>query len=92
MGTDFRVRAFFFTALVAGGMQKNSEVAEAIRRTAYFLWEHDGRPEGRAFDYWLKAKEMLLRQRAYDQWLAEGTPADRAEDHWRDASGEIEDK
>ena len=71
-------------------MRKNSEVAESIRRTAYFLWEQDGRPEGRAFDYWLRAKEMHLRRLAYDKWLAEGTPPDRAEAHWRDASGEIE--
>lgn len=73
-------------------MQKNSEVAEAIRRTAYFLWEHDGRPEGRAFDYWLRAKEMHLRQRAYDQWLAEGTPVGRAEANWQVASGDLEGK
>jgi hypothetical protein len=73
-------------------MRKNSEVAESIRRTAYFLWEQDGRPEGRAFDYWLRAKEMHLRRLAYDKWLAEGTPPDRAEAHWRDASGEIEGK
>ena len=73
-------------------MLKNSDVAEAIRRTAYFLWEHDGRPEGRSFDYWLKAKDMLLRQRAYDQWLAEGAPPDRADAHWHDASDDIEDK
>ena len=90
MGTDLRVRAFFFTALVAGGMQKNSEVAEAIRRTANFLWEHDGRPEGRAFDYWLRAKEMMLREMAYDRWLAEGTPVDRAEENWLAAATEIE--
>ena len=73
-------------------MRKNSEVAESIRRTAYFLWEQDGRPEDRAFHYWLRAKEMHLRRLAYDKWLAEGTPPDRAEAHWRDASGEIEGK
>ena len=73
-------------------MRKNSEVAERIRQTAYFLWEHDGRPEGRSFDYWLRAKEMHLRELAYDKWLAEGTPVDRADTNWRDAAGEIEDK
>lgn len=73
-------------------MQKNSEVAESIRRTAYFLWEQDGRPEGRSFHYWLKAKEMHLRRLAYDKWLADGAPVGRDQKHWRDAAGEIEDK
>ena len=71
-------------------MRKNSAVADRIRQTAYFLWEQDGRPEGRAFDYWLRAKDMLLRELAYDKWLADGTPVDRAEAHWHDAAGEIE--
>ena len=57
-------------------------MAEAIRRTAYFLWEHDGRPEGRSFDYWLRAKDMHVRQLAYDQWLAEGAPQGRAIANW----------
>ena len=71
-------------------MRKNSQVAERIRQTAYFLWEQDGRPEGRAFDYWLRAKEMLLRELAYDRWLAEGTPPGRAGEHWHDAAREID--
>ncbi|WP_316355997.1 DUF2934 domain-containing protein [Devosia sp.] len=71
-------------------MRKNSQVAERIRQTAYFLWEQDGRPEGRAFDYWVRAKDMMLRELAYDRWLAEGTPIDRAETHWHDAAGDIE--
>ena len=28
---------------------------EAVRRTAYFLWEQDGRPHGRHVDYYLRA-------------------------------------
>jgi hypothetical protein len=71
-------------------MRKNSQVADRIRQTAYFLWEQDERPEGRAFDYWLRAKEMLLRELAYDRWLAEGTPAGRAGEHWHDAAREID--
>jgi hypothetical protein len=27
----------------------------AIRERAYFIWERDGRPEGRAFDHWVSA-------------------------------------
>ena len=65
-------------------MQKNSELAEAIRLTAYFLWEQDGRPEGRAFDYWLKAKAMHQRQLEFDQLLAAGQP--RARDGQPDQS------
>ncbi|MBU1336354.1 MAG: DUF2934 domain-containing protein [Alphaproteobacteria bacterium] len=73
-------------------MRKNSELAERIRQTAYFLWDQDGRPDGRSFDYWLRAKDMHLRELAYDKWLAEGAPMGRAELHWRDAAGEIEGK
>jgi hypothetical protein len=71
-------------------MRKNSQVADRIRQTAYFLWEQDGRPDGRAFHYWVMAKEMLLRELAYDKWLAEGTPVDRAEEIWREAAREID--
>jgi hypothetical protein len=71
-------------------MIKNTEVAETIRRTAYFLWEEAGRPEQRDFQYWLRAKEMLLRQMAYDKWLAEGEPPGRDQAHWYDADKEID--
>ena len=70
-------------------MHKNTAVAEMIRRTAYFLWEQDGRPEGRSFDYWLRAKDIHQRQMAYDQWLAEGAPQGRAEANWLDVADEI---
>jgi hypothetical protein len=63
-------------------MHKDANLAEAIRRTAYFLWEQDGRPEGKAQDYWLKAKEVHLRQLAFDRWLAEGSPLGRELDNW----------
>ena len=71
-------------------MRKNTAVAEMIRRTAYFLWEHEGRPEGRSFHYWLRAKEMHLRRMAYDQWLAEGAPAGRAYANWLDAVQQVD--
>ncbi len=39
--------------------------AGAIRQRAYELWEQDGRPEGREFDYWLKAEaEFASREPA----------------------------
>ena len=73
-------------------MQKNTAIAEQLRQTAYFLWEQDGRPEGRSMEYWLKAKAMLQRQLAYDRWLADGTPPDKADLYWQEAGKIIEDK
>lgn len=71
-------------------IRRDANLAEAIRSTAYFLWEQDGRPEGRAQHYWLKAKQAHMRQLAFDRWLAEGSPHGRAEAHWRDAEDEID--
>ena len=71
-------------------MKRNPELAQAIRATAYFLWVEDGRPEGLAFQYWLRAKEMHQRQLAYDRWLAEGSPAGRDYDIWVEVSEEID--
>jgi Protein of unknown function (DUF2934) len=34
-----------------------------IRETAYFIWEHEGRPDGRARDHWLQAVAGLAAQR-----------------------------
>ncbi|WP_156167890.1 DUF2934 domain-containing protein [Devosia epidermidihirudinis] len=73
-------------------MYKDAALAEAIRNTAYFLWEQDGRPEGQSFQYWLRAKEMHQRQIAYDKWLAEGEPLGRADVNWDEASREISEK
>ncbi len=58
---------------------------EAVRRTAFFLWEQDGRPAGRELYYWEKALEQHIRQLAYDRWLAEGEPEGQSEEHWREA-------
>lgn len=71
-------------------MRKDTQLADAIRRTAYFFWEQDGRPEGRAQHYWLLAKQAHLRQLAFDRWLAEGSPQGRAEANWLDAVTDIE--
>ena len=72
-------------------MMRNRELAQAVRATAYFLWEQDGRPEGRAFDYWVRAKEMHLRQIAYDRWLSEGRPQGREHAIWVELSKEIDE-
>jgi hypothetical protein len=49
---------------------------EAIRLTAYFLWEQDGRPEGQQDDYWQRAREQHARQRACDGELQDNGPDD----------------
>jgi len=73
-------------------MHKNTAIAERIRQTAYFMWEQDGRPEGKAMVYWLRAKEALIRQLAYDRWLAGGAPPDRSELFWTEAERELLEK
>jgi hypothetical protein len=46
-------------------MNANSAAdAGAIRQRAYELWEHDGRPEGREVDYWLRAEAELAPRNA----------------------------
>ena len=42
---------------------------EAVRNTAYFLWENDGGVHGREQDYWFKALEICLRRRNCDKAL-----------------------
>lgn len=70
---------------VNGG--RSGDLNEAIRLTAYFLWEQDGRPEGKAQHYWELAKEKHRRERAFDTWLREGNPAEEAEEHPEKAQG-----
>jgi hypothetical protein len=48
-----------------------TELEQAVRLTAYFLWEQDGRPEGRAEEYWRRALERHRNERTYDSWLDE---------------------
>jgi hypothetical protein len=35
---------------------------QLIRERAYVLWEKDGRPEGRADEYWRRAEEEIMNQ------------------------------
>ncbi|HEX2855362.1 MAG TPA: DUF2934 domain-containing protein [Opitutaceae bacterium] len=37
-----------------------------IQHTAYLLWIEEGRPEGRDFEHWLAAKEMLCHRHGRD--------------------------
>ena len=72
-------------------VKRNRELAQAVRGTAYFLWEQDGKPDGQAFDFWLRAKEMHLREIAYDRWLAEGTRPGRDLDIWVAVSRQMDE-
>jgi hypothetical protein len=40
---------------------------EQVRTLAFYLWEKDGSPDGRAQDYWEKARQQLA---------AEGSPGE----------------
>lgn len=61
------------------GLGSNSETSfqqppeidqEEVRSTAYFLWEQDGRPDGRDEHYWWAALEKIARQKSSDIQLA----------------------
>ncbi|ODT66317.1 MAG: hypothetical protein ABS75_28050 [Pelagibacterium sp. SCN 63-23] len=71
-------------------MIKNAALADRLRQTAYFLWEQDGKPEGKSTEYWLRAKDMLQRELAYDRWIAEGAPPDQSDLYWTEAARELD--
>jgi len=56
----------------------DKDFESSVRDTAYFLWENDGRPQGREKEYWFAALDRCLRQREADQLLREG-PVDGAQ-------------
>lgn len=46
---------------------KITEPSEAeIQHAAYMLWIEEGRPEGRDFEHWLAAKQMLCHRHGRD--------------------------
>ena len=49
---------------------------EPVRRTAYFLWEQAGRPEGRHDEYYLTALEQHRREQRFDRWLEDAPQGD----------------
>jgi hypothetical protein len=55
---------------------------QAVRERAYFLWEQEGRSEGRADEYWHRALDQHLRERAYVLWQQEGSPEGGADEYW----------
>ena len=40
-------------------LQDTPERLSRIRERAYKLWEEEGRPEGRALEFWERAKELV---------------------------------
>ena len=38
------------------------QVLRLIRQRAYQLWEEDGAPEGRAEEYWHRARELIQQE------------------------------
>lgn len=40
---------------------------EEIARCAYYIWESEGRPEGRDVEHWLQAELQLQADRALDK-------------------------
>ncbi|KQT44438.1 hypothetical protein ASG43_13910 [Aureimonas sp. Leaf454] len=42
---------------------------DRIRQKAHELWEHEGRPDGRAASHWASAREIIALQDSYDATL-----------------------
>jgi hypothetical protein len=56
---------------------------KVVRERAYYIWQQDGCPHGRADEHWRRALEQHLRERAYFVWQEESCPEGRADEHWR---------
>ncbi|WP_306751617.1 DUF2934 domain-containing protein [Paracoccus actinidiae] len=55
---------------------------QVVREQAYALWEQEGRPDGRAEEFWHRALEQHLKGRAYVLWQQEGSPDGGADKDW----------
>ena len=51
-------------------MANGTDVLEAIRVRAYFLWEKAGRPDGGDMAFWEEARLQVEREREQDSSLA----------------------
>lgn len=45
---------------------ENESLEEQIRARAYELWEKDGSPEGRADEYWERARTLVEAEQSAD--------------------------
>jgi len=68
---------------VASSSETKPGLEQNVRERAYFLWEQDGRPVGRAEEYWHRALEQHLRERAHVLWVQDGRPEGRADEYWQ---------
>ena len=59
------------------GQEGKSTSEQLIRIRSYLLWERDGRPEGRAEEYWFRAKQEIDED-IERQWRAIGLEAETA--------------
>jgi hypothetical protein len=57
---------------------------KAIRETAYYLWEKEGRPEGRDQDHWVRAAKDLLATPAKPTKRKAAPKSARKTDHLED--------
>ena len=62
--------------------QTKAALDQVVRERAYFLWQRDGCPHGRAEEYWHHAHDQHLRERAYVLWQQEDCPEGRADEYW----------
>jgi len=68
---------------LAGDSQTKIGLDQVVRERAHLLWEQDGRPQGRAEEYWHRALDQHLRERAFMLWQQEGSPEGRADEYWQ---------
>ena len=54
-------------------LEANELLEEHIRDRAYFLWEKDGKPDGRAEEYWERATAEIQDARASEASVMTGT-------------------
>ena len=62
--------------------QTTQHLDQTVRERAYFLWQQDGCPEGRADEYWCRAHDQHLRERAHTLWQQDDCPEGRADEYW----------
>jgi hypothetical protein len=61
--------------------QTKVSLEQIVRDRAYLLWEQEGRPEGRADEYWHRAQNLHLQERAHSLWEQESRQGGRADEH-----------
>ena len=73
---------------MAAGLQAiDPELRRKIEEHAYSLWEADGRSEGRALEYWLRAEQATSEQPVPDRSVQE-TPRRKAARQLRNGAPE----